>query len=62
VSGIDLATLEGKHCLLVEDIIDTGTTMSHLLPFIKSQVNTNVFSILSHAPSQSIDKRNFVLR
>jgi len=35
VSGIDLSTLRGKHCLLVEDIIDTGTTMTHLLPLIR---------------------------
>jgi|MDSY01.2.fsa_nt_gb hypoxanthine phosphoribosyltransferase len=35
VSGMDLKSLEGKHCLLVEDIIDTGRTMTHLLPLIK---------------------------
>mmetsp|Transcript_32038 Transcript_32038/g.43365 ORF Transcript_32038/g.43365 Transcript_32038/m.43365 type:complete len:120 (-) Transcript_32038:744-1103(-) len=33
-----MSTLEGKNCLLVEDIIDTGTTMSRLLPLIQSQV------------------------
>jgi len=35
VSGMDLASLAGKHCLLVEDIVDTGRTMTHLLPLIK---------------------------
>jgi hypoxanthine phosphoribosyltransferase len=36
VSGMDLASLTGKHCLLVEDIIDTGRTMTHLLPLIRA--------------------------
>lgn len=29
---MDFANLTGKHVIIVEDIIDTGTTLSHLLP------------------------------
>ena len=36
VSGIDLKTLEGRDVILLEDIIDTGTTMAKLLPFLLS--------------------------
>ena len=28
ISGVDLASLRGKHIILVEDIIDTGLTMT----------------------------------
>eukprot|EP00835_Amoeboradix_gromovi_P000300 NODE_10_length_47437_cov_0.363429.p18 type:complete len:213 gc:universal NODE_10_length_47437_cov_0.363429:6292-6930(+) len=34
IQGIDLSGLKGKHVLLVEDIIDTGTTMRELLKAI----------------------------
>ena len=32
--GADPATFAGQHVLLVEDIIDTGTTMSKLVPYM----------------------------
>jgi hypoxanthine phosphoribosyltransferase len=35
VSGCDLDKLAGKNVLLVEDIIDTGTTMSMLVPLLE---------------------------
>jgi len=35
-TGVDLKALAGRHILLVEDIIDTGNTMSMLVPFLKS--------------------------
>lgn len=34
--GVALEQLKGRNILLVEDIIDTGTTMSHLIPYLKS--------------------------
>ena len=36
VSGIDLKTLAGRDVILVEDIVDTGTTMSRLVPYLMS--------------------------
>jgi len=29
--------LEGKHVILVEDIVDTGTTLAHVLPLLKEK-------------------------
>eukprot|EP00598_Pedospumella_elongata_P012900 CAMPEP_0185012568 /NCGR_PEP_ID=MMETSP1098-20130426/98369_1 /TAXON_ID=89044 /ORGANISM="Spumella elongata, Strain CCAP 955/1" /LENGTH=246 /DNA_ID=CAMNT_0027541633 /DNA_START=135 /DNA_END=875 /DNA_ORIENTATION=+ len=38
IDNIDVSTLAGKHVLFVEDIIDTGLTMSRLLAYLKDQV------------------------
>ena len=35
IEGIDLSDIKGKHVLLVEDIIDTGTTMKSVLAKIE---------------------------
>jgi hypoxanthine phosphoribosyltransferase len=35
--GVDFANLTGKHVIIVEDIIDTGTTLSHLVPTLKDK-------------------------
>ena len=35
VNGIDLDELKGRDVIIVEDIIDTGRTMSTLVPQIK---------------------------
>jgi hypoxanthine phosphoribosyltransferase len=35
ISGADLAKFRGKNLLLVEDIIDTGKTMSELVPYLQ---------------------------
>lgn len=35
ISGIDLKTIRGRDVILVEDIIDTGTTMSKLIPVLE---------------------------
>ena len=37
--GIDLESLKGKHVILVEDIVDTGTTLSHLIPVLREKAN-----------------------
>jgi hypoxanthine phosphoribosyltransferase len=34
ITGIDLKTLDGRDLILVEDIIDTGLTMSKLIPYL----------------------------
>jgi hypothetical protein len=34
VSGIDLKTIRGRVVILVEDIVDTGTTMARLVPML----------------------------
>ena len=40
--GIDLPSLKGRNILLVEDIIDTGATMSKLVPYLQSYEPTSV--------------------
>jgi hypoxanthine phosphoribosyltransferase len=40
--GVDLKALKDRHVLLVEDIIDTGTTMALLVPYLKSFGPTTV--------------------
>lgn len=35
--GLKFEELENKDVIIVEDIIDTGTTLSHLLPVLKEQ-------------------------
>ncbi|CAM9559788.1 unnamed protein product, partial [Hapterophycus canaliculatus] len=37
ITGGDLAALEGKNVLVVEDIIDTGLTMDSLLPVLEAR-------------------------
>ena len=32
ISGLDEATLADRHVVIVEDILDTGTTLAHLVP------------------------------
>jgi hypoxanthine phosphoribosyltransferase len=39
--GLKVEELEGKDVILVEDIIDTGTTLSHLAPLLKEQTKPN---------------------
>ena len=34
--GVDLKALAGRHILLCEDIVDTGNTMSMLVPYLQS--------------------------
>lgn len=36
--GIHYEQLRGRHVLLVEDIVDTGTTLANLMPMIEKEV------------------------
>ena len=38
ITGCDLSKLKGKHVIFVEDIVDTGLTMTKVFEFMKSQV------------------------
>ena len=55
VSGIDLNTLVGKEVLLVEDIIDTGVTMTKLLPLLQQHqpASIKVASLLEKRTEKS---------
>lgn len=37
-SGLDFAALKNRHVILVEDIVDTGTTLSKVMPTIQKEV------------------------
>jgi len=48
--GIDLESLRQKNVILVEDIVDTGTTLSHLIPVLKKNadpISIEVCSLLT---------------
>ena len=42
VSGIEMDKLKGKHLLLVEDIIDSGKTMTKLVPMLEQYATASV--------------------
>ncbi|KAJ0394835.1 hypothetical protein P43SY_006396 [Pythium insidiosum] len=52
ISGADLAKFKGKDLLLVEDIIDTGKTMSKLVPYLQQ------FEPASVRVASLLEKRN----
>lgn len=37
IDTFNFENLEGKHVILVEDIVDTGTTLYHVLPMLKEK-------------------------
>ncbi len=43
--GLNYQDLTGKDVLIVEDMIDTGTTLSHLLPVIKKKAKVNSLEV-----------------
>ena len=45
ISGCDISKLNGKHVLLVEDIIDTGLTMARLILYFNIYSTTSNFCI-----------------
>ena len=55
VSGADLSQLKQKNLLLVEDIIDTGTTMARLVPLLNEYEpeSVRVTSLLEKRTSKS---------
>jgi hypoxanthine phosphoribosyltransferase len=34
---LDLNVVHGRHVIIIEDIVDTGTTLSHIVPIITEQ-------------------------
>ncbi len=45
--GLNYQDLTGKDVLIVEDIIDTGTTLSHLLPILEKEAKPNSLNVVS---------------
>ena len=37
LSGLKYESLKGRHVLLIEDILDTGTTLAHLVPVLEEK-------------------------
>lgn len=56
ISGMDVQTLKGKHVVFVEDIIDTGLTMTSLLDYMNKEVkpaSVRVASLVEKRTSKS---------
>lgn len=49
--------LEGKHVLIAEDIIDSGKTLSHLIPMLKARkaIDVKLCSLLSKPSRREVD-------
>ncbi|RYH14253.1 hypothetical protein EON65_33895 [archaeon] len=47
ITGIDVSKLAGKHVLFVEDIIDTGLTMSSLFAYLKESIKPKSIRVAS---------------
>lgn len=45
--GIDWESLRNRHLILVEDIIDTGTTLAHLIPMLNDRANPASIEVCS---------------
>lgn len=43
--GLNYQDLTGKDVVIVEDIIDTGTTLSHLLPILEKEAKPNSLNV-----------------
>lgn len=56
ISACDLSKLKGRDVLLVEDIIDTGTTMSLLLPLLKEEGLPKSIAVASLLEKRREDK------
>mmetsp|Transcript_26042 Transcript_26042/g.57071 ORF Transcript_26042/g.57071 Transcript_26042/m.57071 type:complete len:216 (-) Transcript_26042:2514-3161(-) len=44
---VDLESFKQKHVILVEDIVDTGTTLSHLVPLLNEKANPASLEVCS---------------
>lgn len=63
ITGIDLSTVAGKHLMLIEDIIDTGVTMTRLIPELQKAgaASVKVASLLEKRTDRSCGyKADFV--
>lgn len=49
--------LEGKHVLIAEDIIDSGKTLSHLIPMLEARkaIDVKLCSLLSKPSRREVD-------
>lgn len=47
ITGCDLEKLKGKHVLFIEDIIDTGLTMTKIFEFMKNQIVPKSINVAS---------------
>lgn len=45
--GLVYEALENQHVILIEDIVDTGTTLSHLIPEIRGRVSVKSLEVCS---------------
>eukprot|EP00600_Ochromonadales_sp_CCMP1393_P008005 CAMPEP_0174971272 /NCGR_PEP_ID=MMETSP0004_2-20121128/9890_1 /TAXON_ID=420556 /ORGANISM="Ochromonas sp., Strain CCMP1393" /LENGTH=234 /DNA_ID=CAMNT_0016221183 /DNA_START=138 /DNA_END=842 /DNA_ORIENTATION=- len=47
ISGCDLSSFAGKHVLFVEDIVDTGLTMSRAIDYLRANCNPKSVRVVS---------------
>ena len=60
LSGLKYETLKNRHVLLIEDILDTGTTLAHLVPVLeKSQpASIEVCTLLDKRLGEGKEKKH----
>jgi hypoxanthine phosphoribosyltransferase len=54
--GIDLTNLTGKDVIVVEDIIDTGNTLSYLIPTLQADAQPRSVEVVSLLSKRVDDK------
>lgn len=45
--GLDWECLRNRHLILVEDVVDTGTTLAHLIPMLTERINPASIEVCS---------------
>lgn len=60
ITGCDLATIEGRDIMIVEDIVDTGATLRKLIPVLQAGALSTFLCIWAHSFTQfySVQEHN----
>mmetsp|Transcript_23654 Transcript_23654/g.18097 ORF Transcript_23654/g.18097 Transcript_23654/m.18097 type:complete len:234 (+) Transcript_23654:29-730(+) len=59
IQGCDVSGLAGKHVLFIEDIIDTGLTMSSVIKYLKDQIKPASVRVASLVEKRTVHSCGF---
>ena len=61
---LDMKAIQNRHVVIIEDIVDTGTTLSHVVPIIKEQGNPKSIEVCTLLDKRldDGDKKHFVAK